>query len=272
MSTPDELIGQPLVEALILWCDESRLEEVAVCQGYFSEAELRHRGFTLLGGPQTLAEARQDRQLDAEEHLEEQLRLAWDFLIGDIKTRIRREEITLTGVPFGRTRTENRATLPSAWASEFEFDFINDRVKAGNGDLYVAVQAFKGRPDQVAPAIGVAAPAAVTPVTLTADMIAELDDELLLAVLEVHAARVIENGTPMIAPGKISWAPMAARKMRHRASKGEMEASLAAETAWLLNWLKSVTNGYQLPTPKTLSNALRTEYWTCDARSNGIKA
>ena len=277
MSTPDEPIGQPLAEALIRWCDKDRLEAVIKYQSYFSEAELRVRGFIALCGPQILAEARRHDQSDKRDNRaalsrDEQLRIEWDLLTDDFKSRIRCKEITLTGILSSPTRNENRVTLPSAWASEFRFDFINDRIRVGAFDRYVAVTAFKGRPDQIARAIGVASPAAVAPVALTADIIAELDDEQLLTLLEAHAARVIKNGTPMIAPSRISWVPIAMRKMRDRASKGELEATLAAETTSLHNWLKTVTNGYQLPTPKSLTNALRAEYRAYGAQSKGIKA
>ena len=72
----------------------------------------------------------------------------------------------------------------------------------------------------VPPSSGAAAPAMTR---LDKTMIAAMDDEAILELLEEHAKRVIAGpGAKLIAPGRVSFLPIIKRKMMHCAEHGEL--------------------------------------------------
>ena len=115
--------------------------------------------------------------------------------------------------------------------------------------------------------VGATAPAGA-PAALRPEDLPNLSDEMVLALLEEHARRVVESpDAELFPPGKISFMPLILRKMEARAAAGELLPELAGEAAWLAAWIKGKAPSHQTPTASTIENSLRSRYRPLKPRS-----
>jgi hypothetical protein len=204
-------------------------------------------------------EGRERREL-----ADEVLRHTWACLIEDFQRRIRVGEIYLSGVQVAPERQETIGPIPGVWAVDLEFDFFRDVVTIGMTRRYVAVTASRSAPVSAPQAEPLAAPK----VTCTPDIVPELDDETILALLEENAKRVIADPTAKLhPPGRLSVMPLIQGKMRHRAAHGELLSGIGAESKWLHKWASSRISLHSVPSAPTVERVLGKEYEVLQARS-----
>ncbi len=194
-----------------------------------------------------------------------QLQFAWEDLEMDFRRRIEQEEIYLRGVQVAPERRTDPEIIPGAWAAEFQFNFLTGTITVGElRYTAVACSLDPWTPEraQVAAHAQLPAPAstAETLARLRPEDFPAISDELLLALIEEHAQRVIKYGGPLKMPGKTTFLPIIRRKMRSRSEAGEMRGSITAEAAWLEEWIKDRVEGHQVPTAKTISKALGDDF------------
>ena len=267
MNTAPQTTNLSLREALIEWCDKKRLGNVIRAERYFSESDLCSNGRVHIAGARNLF--RTEYMLGDERQLAyEELDDAWNFLVLDFRKRIEKGEIHLSGVQTRPDRRETRGVIQGVWATDFVFDFQNDVITILGQSRYIAVLASE---HSVVPS-GSPEPRVPTLAQVTPELVATLDDETILGLLEEHARRVVENDAHMIFPGKISVVPIIRRKMRYRADNQQLEPRLTDEMAWLAKWIAERIPSFQTPTPKSLANVLRGDYAACKAQSKGTKA
>ncbi len=197
---------------------------------------------------------------------------AWRDLEQDLRQRIERGQIHLRGVQLAPERQTEPEVVPRGWAADFKFDFEKGTIKTGKFS-FAAIECSRV-PWATATADPVAAPtpaqlstAAAELRTLRPEGFAELDDETVLELLEEHARRVVENDTPLIAPGKVTLLPIIRRKMRWRAKQNELLSTMIAESEWLEAWMTERVGSYQFPKAPTIAKLLAKEYELIKPRS-----
>ena len=200
-----------------------------------------------------------------EQHLEQikaALDAAWRGALLDLRSRVERGELRVSGVQTLPALQVNRAIIPGQWAMDYRIDPLTSVIVL-NDRRYVNVLLEVGDPaakpaDQPAPAL-----------QLDLNRIPELDADTVLALLEEHARRVI-NGpdAKLIAPGKVSLLPLVAGMLRHRAARGELLPTVTDEADYLASWIKSKAAHYQVPTSSTIAKVLGREYAALKPRSN----
>ncbi len=247
----------PLDEALTEWSDGQLLANVVRAERPFSPESLKARGRLHLGGAR--AEHTPGRYVAADHMRTESALLdtAWRELVGEFSRKIDREQLFLYGVPGAAQGEAERELIPNAFAADLEFDFVVGSAHRGTR-RWVSVRCTTGRLD--------ARPNSTDPVgsaqhEFRVEDLPALSDEMVLALLEEHARRVVESAdAKLIAPGKISVMPIIRRKMEQRAASGEMLTRLAPECKFLERWIQDKVRSHQTPTAASIENALRSDY------------
>lgn len=253
----------PLFDALLAWSDLALVEEV-------KSEERRHT-------PYEMARFSKPSLLPHKEHLDPKKRgwaddrdytmlyAAWDGLERDFKRRILSGEIHILGVQTAPECETTHRVVPSVWAADFRFDFQNDFIIVRK-NRYTAVRATRIRPVEAKSWQG---PAPEEPIT--AESVRRLTDAEVFTLLEDYARRVIEEPYALMLPSRISFMPMIARKMRHRAGVGELQGKLAHEARDLATWIAERVPSHQSPDVHSIENAMRDEYRVLKAQSNAMK-
>jgi hypothetical protein len=267
-----------LREGIAALCDPDLVRAVLRAEGPFAPEALDRPERPHLGGGTAPHEP--DR-LVSPGHMRREhalLDAAWDGLLEDFRLRVEAGRIHLSGVQVHPDPQEVRTAIPGVWAATYRIDYkAGTLTGAGRGYVSVRLSAepvAAARPP--APAAGAAPPPSAPAAPAHRGPITEArargltDDELFL-LLEEYARRVVEEeGTGLKMPVKISYVPIVRRKMRHRAERGELRGTLAAEAADLAEWIKTRASSHQTPTAGTLENELRDDYRELKARSKGI--
>jgi hypothetical protein len=198
-----------------------------------------------------------------------QLIVAWGALDRGFRSLIERDSLHLAGVNVTDRSNTKLEPIPGVWAADLRFDFRRNAIER-RGTRYVAIRVTPtpfASSDDSPPSHPARQP------QFGMKDIPDLPDDVILALLEEHAKRVVENDSAkLIGPGKISLMPIIDRTMKYRAERGTLEPTLAAETVWLASWIQSKVPSHQAPSAKSVANALRLEYAACKALSNGMKA
>ena len=138
----EEPRSMPLWDALVSWCDPVLLCDIRRNERYFSRDELRRFGNPTLGaaedGTSMLGHS-------AFQRIRERLSHLWDDLALDFKKRIELGQVHLQGVQTHPVREIERKPIPSAWATDFRFDFPAGTL-AVDGYRYVSVTCSLDRP------------------------------------------------------------------------------------------------------------------------------
>lgn len=194
--------------------------------------------------------------------IKSRLRQLWDLLIDNLKHRVTTRQIYLCGVRLKPTKETAPRPIPSEWASTFRAQARAGTISSGDeqfGDIMVSDQPWE---DQQA---------IETPRPTTAPLMPEdaspLSDDAILALLEEHAKRVVENDARMIDPRKTSLTPIIRRKMQYRADHDELLQTLAAEVRALHAWIECRLPSFQVPAPGTIENGIRDAYRQLNPRS-----
>lgn len=253
-------------QALRQFCDPELVAAVRSAEGNYSEITLRVFGHPNLGG------ARAPRPGDnltgsstSQRHHAEYM-FAWNAMMADFRNKLVQEDLFLLGVSVLPTRDTTFSLIPGVWAADYEIDFETEVVSVG-ANRYLAVRCTPVRPML---AVNSPSNAPAESPRRTAAGIGELTDEEILELLEEHARRVIAGpDSKLIAPGKISMMPLIAGKLRHRAERGELLATQAAEMLWLYNWVKSKVDLHYVPKPGAIKRVLGKQYEALKVRSNG---
>lgn len=262
----------PLSEALASWCDSRILFEIRRREYYFSPAELRRLEHPNLGAAGEGSDSGRN-PISRDHNLRRELEELWKDLEKDFKDRIRRGEVYLQGV---QTYPELRSTpehVPSAWASDMRFKFSDDVLNV-HRYRFISVVCSLDPPTEVESGQHqeTATPSSATArLVIRAEDVPSLDDETILALLEENHRRVVENDSEtLFPPVKVSLMPLLRRKMRHRAKTGQIHGTLAAEAAELAAWIGTKLSSHHLPTPGTIENGLRKDYWDLNPRSKAM--
>ncbi|HEY8613246.1 MAG TPA: hypothetical protein VIL69_18430 [Roseomonas sp.] len=259
----------PLLQALLRWCDPLLLLNIRRCERYFRADELRELGHPQLGAASSIKSAEHglsgNRQLEVRGLLEN----SWSDLARDLQRRIAGGEIYLTGVQTKPTLMMAQQQIPATWAFDLQFNFGVMSV-AAHGHRWTAVEcsldptdvsteAEHTPPDPVAPA---------SCAMLKPEEVADLSDELILALLEEHHRRVVASpDANLFPPGKISFIPLIKRMMEARAESGDLLPELTSEARWLEAWIKEKAPTHHTPTAATIENNLRSNYRLLNPRS-----
>ncbi len=259
-----------LRNALLAWCFEERVEDVQAAEIYFTSQELAVLGWPNLGGASNRGEP-ELMEPGSREAWTAALERAWAGLLLDFRRRVERGQVHLYGVRTKPDRQLEAAAIPGQWAADFAFDVLAGTIEFGEY-RYVSVRASATPPDRAGASPDAEAPTGTArPVEheLRVEQIAGLSDEVVQALLEEHARRVVEGpDAKLIAPGKISLMPILRRRMLHRAERGETRESLAAEAAELREWIAARVPSHQVPSANAIENALRNDYRPIKPRSN----
>jgi hypothetical protein len=263
--TPAELAaGLSLARAVAHWCDGG-LRVVHLMTGLAAKeaaaVRYRKRLFQPAGAQDDAGDA---STCDDQRHFEEAERK----LLDDFRRRIERGEVALRGFQTRPAPLTTTTLIPGCWATDFVFDLKVDAIDF-HDQRYVGVRAFDGAAqDTSSDGSGVGAAAAgpfqldrLGRYVIEPQHVASLSDETVLTLLEDHARRVVEEEAgPLLLPSKISFAPILLRQMRWRAGRGEGVRPLQAECVALVAWLRSKVPSHQTPTPKSMTDAMRSEY------------
>jgi hypothetical protein len=255
-----------LREAIISWCDETTVNQLLKAETYFTAIELRGMGRYHFGAAQGLIAKGNVIDYSA---AHKALKHAWENLLENFRRCIQLGQIYLRGAQTRPERQDLLSPIPNVWAQDFKFDFYKDEVTIGLKYRYIGVIASRFPPADKLPHPGGSNLAAAT---VTPEMVAALSDEMILALLEEYARRVVKNDAKLTVQAKISFVPIVRQKMRYRTSKAELKDTLQAEMSWLVAWLTERVPSHQVPTPKSLANALRNDYASCKAQSKGMMA
>ncbi len=134
--------SMPLWDALVSWCDPVLLCDIRRNERYFSRDELRSFGRPTLGAAE---DGTSMLGHDAFQRVRERLSHLWDDLALDLKKRIELGQVHLQGVQTHPVREIERKPIPSAWATDFRFDFPACTLTV-DGYRYVSVICSLDRP------------------------------------------------------------------------------------------------------------------------------
>lgn len=238
------------------WCKVELVEAVRRAEAYFTETDIWHKGWTCLGGARGLRVRSCDGYAEGMAR-SRVLAKAWDDLLNDFRRRVQVSEIFLSGVRTRPTLQSCITPIPNVWAQGFEFDFRKDAVTFEGTFEYIGVIASKNPPAEPPDTSTNLDPGTQT---ITPETVYVLEDDVILALLEEHAKRVVENDGPLITPGKISVMPIIRRKMEWRSQRRELCGTLAAEAECLADWIAKKIPSHQVPAAAAIKNALRKVY------------
>jgi len=249
-------IEMPLFEAIVRSCNPRELNTIKSLETCFTAQELLDLEVPNLSGALPFVRKRDTEVEDEYPALRRDLRETWDLVLDDIRERMRRQEILLSGVLIYPSLTSDRVAIPGAWASECIF---------GLRDATVSVQNQRYADVRVSDAFSieqpVEAPAQLVRHAVTVDDVPALSYDVILALLEEHAKQVIADpDAQLFPPGRISFMPIIRGKMRHRAENGEMLSTITAESKWLANWISTKVTLHQIPTDRTIAKSLGSDY------------
>ncbi|MFC0386861.1 hypothetical protein [Muricoccus vinaceus] len=262
-----------LQQAVSRWCDPWLLIGVRRNESVFRTDEILDFGFPQLS--LACGAKREARRLSAEEYAVQRrcLETSWRGLLKDLQTRVAAEEIYLYGVQTQPNLATDYERIPATWAFDLQVDAKNQSVTA-HGRRWTAVECWLDPADVDTKPAEQASPAPAAQAsfaTLKPEDVYEFSDDLILALLEENHRRVV--GSPdvrPISPAKVSWTPLLKRKLRHRAAAGDIMPNLASEASALAAWLDTKVPSHQVPSAKTIENALRLDYASLRPRSNPI--
>lgn len=184
--------------------------------------------------------------------------LAWRRLFADLRQRLERGELVVTGVQSRPCRGVDRQELPGPWAADFQFKAEEGAIEF-DGQRYVAVR--------LGPRGSTHPPVQVVPSTAAMD-VKQLDDETILRLLHENVERAVRNpNAKLLQPGKISLMPILERKMQDRAETKALLPTLKEESNWLEGWIKEKAPNVHTPTSKTIGNTLAAAYRSLKTRS-----
>ena len=258
--------------AVLQFCFGERVEDVQVCERYFTSQQLAEFGYPNLAGASNRGEPKDPgaRRLDFQVGLIS----AWKGLLLDLRERLVRGEIAVTGVRTHPNPTTERTIIPGVWAHDFRIDALNNTVTFRQ-TRYVAI--LIGEPECFPEAVpelkqSEGEPTNSTIPPITPENVRGLSDDEVLLLLEDHAQRVIDGpDAKLIAHVKVSVMPIIKRKMQHRAKAGELLDTLAAEAQILADWIETKIPSHQAPGAGAIKNKLRVEYARLRAQSNDMK-
>ena len=194
-------------------------------------------------------------------------------LVQDFRDRMTRSEFHLRGVQTRPTLTAEARNIAGVWAAECEFDFRGNCVTVAS-KRFVAVAASRELAadalDDSSRAAAFALPGSnVSAWAPTPTDVADLSDEIILALLKEHARRVIESpGPKMMARIKDVLQPLIVRRLERRAAQGLLAAMLAEEARQLQSWIGEVASWHPIPKSQTVENNIRDAYNALKARSH----
>lgn len=267
--------GRKLAEC-VAFCSEDVLRQIIAAEWLFTDAELRSLRRPVITGGRT-DEQIYRLSLAQKQGRYRRLEDAWEAIDHQVKLLLEDERLFLTGVPSKPVGTTDRELIPGVWATRLTLNFFTNTASSSHNS-YSALRVFKARPGVAndSPEDSPQSTASANqeaPRHIKVEDFAELSDEMVLALLEEHAKRVVESDeAKLIHPTKISVMPIIRRKMEHREEMGELLPTLAGQAAFLENWIAEKLTSHQTPTASSIENALRNEYRALKARSNGMKA
>ena len=188
--------SMPLWDALVSWCHPVLLCDIRRNERYFGRDELRSFGHPTLGpaedGTSMLGHS-------AFQRVRERLSRFWDDLAVDFKKRVELGQVHLRGVQTHPVREIEPKPIPSAWATDFQFDFPACTLTV-DGYRYVSVTCSLDPP--VASVV-----AAGDPEGTTSDTVDVAEDDLDTAGPgKAKRAAGRENSGPLIeADLRASW-------------------------------------------------------------------
>lgn len=270
-----------LFEGMIAWCDPAAINAVRAAERRLTAHQMGHAMRPRISPLEELRPS-QDGDWMAGGPDYGPLIEAWNVMKNDFRRCIESELLFLEGVHLSSVRRSEPEEIPSAWAAEMEFDFERNALSI-SGSKYAAVKVFTTpRPVDAAlhkepmPAPSQALGAPRFPVDaqgrfiLAAHDVGKLADDTVIALLEEHARRVVEeHGAPLLPPGKISLLPLVLRKLEHRGEVGELMPKVSAEATWLEGWIAEAAPSHSTPSQSTIESAIRVRYAQLKARSNG---
>lgn len=250
--SPSEGLG--LIDAVRRWADSALIEKVIQHESACSEFEIaswigpRLVGYDALRRPTAddwMAGGMDFRRLDA----------AWRNLDHQFKSQIECGSLKISGIPVKDGGVGAREPIDGALAMSLRFDYrTNETTLSGRKFISLRVN------DRLT---GDSASSELPPGRwrLRVQDVADLDDDVILALLEEHADRVVASKDPhFIVPAKVSLMPLIVRKMEARQRAGELAPTLGGEASALERWIATAVRGYQTPKAASISNHISKIY------------
>ena len=254
-----------LLGALQTWCDQPLVGAVRHAEMLHSVAALALRKEPSLSDWMERPWSSWNSFVEADRN-PQGLTLGWNALERDFRRRIEREEFFLQGIEATADLAGHPQRIRGSFVSRFKFDFKMNTI-ACMGRLFVSIRVSQAQFPET-PNVQPAPPSAKT---LRAEDIPGLDDATVLALLEVHAERVLASNDPhLIHPSKVSLMPIIRKKMEYRHAQGEMRATLTAEAKALEVWIQLALPSYQTPKWGSIKNKMSDRYEQLRASSNRI--
>jgi hypothetical protein len=186
-----------LRDMLLRWCDPALVKAVQLAEAPFASSQLMTLHGCDLGGSTPDRVMEEYVSPSAWSRKTQPLQIAWDVLLVDLRRRIMRNQIYLSGVPGAGKPTASPEAVPAAWAVDYRFDFVTDTMERFH-QRWLAVEASLDPPGPpgsaqrarttVAGGSGSEADAAeVGPITLRAALVRWSDPILVEAVRQAEA-------------------------------------------------------------------------------------
>jgi len=268
-------LALPLIDAIVAWCDQDLVIQAKGLQSYFSNEVLFTKQLAILDRNRKVVST--PNPMDRDDHMRtmHDLRTVMELLKEDIKNLLARRKLFLRGVRVRPERTVIPEPIANEWASILRFDPWLGTVWIQQdqfGDLMVSQRpwppshepAVTGEGGTVLPAMGSKANRSTDAsdiVSVSTFDVATLTAEQVATLLERHAAFVCEDtGVTLLLPGKASPMALIATKMRERAKRNEMAATITEEAKWLAAWVKRAAPSYPAVGYKTISAKLSAHF------------
>lgn len=259
---PREPTSMPLHSALMRAASASAVRELEILEAELADAELEDLHVLRLTG------IRYDPTLATRRHPEERRAIKRAIVrcflgvVNEMRQQVENGDLHLSGVLIQPEARTQREPVPGVWAAAMQFDFHNNGIEC-LGRRYVSVRASstpfsisaEGATVQEAPSRDGKA--------LRPGDVPALDDETIFALLNEHAERVINSADAKLLDAfkiKVSFMPILRRKMEHRFDTGETLPTLGKETAALKDWIATKVPSHQVPTAKSIANAIGSRY------------
>lgn len=262
----------PLGQAIVEWADPAIIESMRKVERGYTKGQLIGWEWPRLVPDSALRPASNSEWMAGGGDPTYVLKDAWRKVELQLKRKLREEKFSLSGVMVRPELTTVPTSIPGVWASELNFDLVNDVVVFGK-HRYTAVRLSESAPNQpVAGEVSIAPdPLSGRLPQITPENVRDLSDDEVCLLLEDHARRVVEGpDTKMIAPGTVLVMPIIRRKMRFRAKEKVLATTLAEEARVLADWIASKLPSHQTPVEGSIKNSVRTEYASLKAQSNSI--
>ena len=241
-----------LLDAAIRWCDPVFVEAIRRAESRLTAHDMALSGFPLLSPTSALMQPSPQAWMGGGTSYVA-ISAAWSNLERDFRKHLEQSALFLAAVPVTAELKSQHVPIDSVWAAELKFDW-NANTLFFQKQKYVSIKVSR---QPFAEVLNTDA----MPRQLNPEGVHLLTDDVILALLEEHAKRVIASKDPhFIALSKVSYMPLIVRKVAARHAAGEMLDTVIGEAKALEQWIRQAAPSYQTPKAASIKNHISSEY------------